>query len=79
MGRRASGLKPAMALFRERLREHLDAKLLMACHDELLVESRKDRIGGGIGHGRQLTEPSEAQQDNGRSALTLSVRSLSRW
>jgi hypothetical protein len=32
-------------------------------------------IGGeGIGHGRQLTEPSEAQHDNGSTALALPVR-----
>jgi DNA polymerase I-like protein with 3'-5' exonuclease and polymerase domains len=27
-----------MALFRERLPEHLDAKLVIACHDGLVVE-----------------------------------------
>jgi DNA polymerase I-like protein with 3'-5' exonuclease and polymerase domains len=27
-----------MVLFRERLPEHIDAKLVIACHDELVVE-----------------------------------------
>jgi DNA polymerase I len=37
-GTGADGLKLAMALFRERLPEHLDARLVIACHDELVVE-----------------------------------------
>ncbi len=37
-GTGADGLKLAMALFNERLPEHLDARLVIACHDELVVE-----------------------------------------
>ena len=37
-GTGADGLKLAMALFRERLPDHLDAKLILAVHDELVVE-----------------------------------------
>jgi hypothetical protein len=32
-----------MVLFHERLPDHLDAKLVVACHDELLVESSRNR------------------------------------
>jgi DNA polymerase I len=32
-----------MALFNERLPEHLDAKLILAVHDELLVECPEDQ------------------------------------
>jgi DNA polymerase I len=37
-GTGADGLKLAMGLFHERLPEHLDANLVIACHDELIVE-----------------------------------------
>jgi DNA polymerase I-like protein with 3'-5' exonuclease and polymerase domains len=37
-GTGADGLKLAMALFIERLPEHLDARLVITCHDELVVE-----------------------------------------
>jgi len=40
-GTGADGLKTAMALFNERLPEHLDAKLVIAVHDELVVECPK--------------------------------------
>jgi DNA polymerase I len=42
-GTGADGLKLAMALFNERLPEHLDAKLILAVHDELVVECREDQ------------------------------------
>jgi DNA polymerase-1 len=42
-GTGADGLKVAMALFNERLPEYLDAKLVIACHDELVVESPEDQ------------------------------------
>jgi DNA polymerase I-like protein with 3'-5' exonuclease and polymerase domains len=32
-----------MALFRERLPEHLDARLVIACHDELVVECAEEQ------------------------------------
>jgi DNA polymerase I-like protein with 3'-5' exonuclease and polymerase domains len=35
----ADGLKLAVALLRERLPDHLDAQLVIACHDELVIES----------------------------------------
>jgi DNA polymerase-1 len=38
-GTGADGLKLAMAHFYERLPEHLDAKLILAVHDELVVDS----------------------------------------
>jgi DNA polymerase-1 len=37
-GTSADGLKLAMALFHERLPQHLDAKLIITLHDELVVE-----------------------------------------
>ncbi len=37
-GKGADGLKLAMALFHEQLPEHLDARLVLAVHDELVVE-----------------------------------------
>jgi DNA polymerase-1 len=37
-GTGADGLKLAMALFHERLPEHLEARLILAVHDELVVE-----------------------------------------
>ena len=37
-GTGADGLKLSMALFHERLPEHLDAKLVIAVHDEVVVE-----------------------------------------
>ena len=37
-GTGADGLKLAMALFHERLPGHLDARLILAVHDELVVE-----------------------------------------
>ena len=42
-GTGADGLKIAMALFNERLPGHLDAKLILAVHDELVVECREDQ------------------------------------
>jgi len=42
-GTGADGLKLAMALFNERLPEHLDAKLVIACHDELVVECPEEQ------------------------------------
>jgi DNA polymerase I-like protein with 3'-5' exonuclease and polymerase domains len=33
----------AMALFNEQLPEHLDAKLILAVHAELVVEGREDQ------------------------------------
>ena len=42
-GTGADGLKLAMALFHEQLPEHLDAKLIIACHDELVVECEEDQ------------------------------------
>lgn len=36
-GAGADGLKLTVALFNLRLPEHLDAKLILACHDELFV------------------------------------------
>jgi DNA polymerase I-like protein with 3'-5' exonuclease and polymerase domains len=42
-GTGADGLKTAMALFNERLPEYLDAKLVIAVHDELVVESPEDQ------------------------------------
>jgi DNA polymerase I-like protein with 3'-5' exonuclease and polymerase domains len=42
-GTGADGLKLAMALFHERLPEHLDAKLVIACHDELVVECPEEQ------------------------------------
>jgi DNA polymerase-1 len=43
-GTGADGLKVAMALFNERLPEYLDAKLVIAVHDELVVESPEDQV-----------------------------------
>ncbi len=37
-GTGADGLKLAAALFHEWLPEHLNAKLVMACHDKPVVE-----------------------------------------
>ncbi len=37
-GTGADGLKLAMALFHERLPDHLEARLVLAVHDELVVE-----------------------------------------
>ena len=37
-GTGADGLKLAMAFFHERLPEHFDARLILAVHDELVVE-----------------------------------------
>jgi len=42
-GTGADGLKLGMALFHERLPEHLDAKLVIACHDELVVECPEEQ------------------------------------
>lgn len=42
-GSGADGLKLAMAYFYEQLPEHLDAKLVLVCHDEFLVECRGDQ------------------------------------
>jgi DNA polymerase I-like protein with 3'-5' exonuclease and polymerase domains len=42
-GTGADGLKRAMGLFHERLPEHLDAKLVIACHDELVVECLEEQ------------------------------------
>jgi DNA polymerase-1 len=42
-GTGADGLKRAMALFNERLPEHLDARIVIACHDELVVECPEDQ------------------------------------
>jgi DNA polymerase-1 len=42
-GTGADGLKRAMAFFNERLPEHLDAKLVIACHDELVVECLEEQ------------------------------------
>jgi DNA polymerase I len=42
-GTGADGLKLAMALFHERLPEHLDARLVLAVHDELVVECPEDQ------------------------------------
>jgi DNA polymerase I-like protein with 3'-5' exonuclease and polymerase domains len=43
-GTGADGLKTAMALFNERLPEYLDAKLVIAVHDEVVVESPEDQV-----------------------------------
>ena len=42
-GTGADGLKLAMALFYERLPEYLDAKLVIAVHDELVVECPEEQ------------------------------------
>jgi DNA polymerase I len=42
-GTGADGLKLAMALFHERLPEHLDARLVLAVHDELVVECPEEQ------------------------------------
>jgi DNA polymerase I len=42
-GTGADGLKLAMSLFNERLPEHLNAKLILAVHDELVVECPEDQ------------------------------------
>jgi DNA polymerase-1 len=42
-GTGADGLKLAMALFHEQLPGHLDAKLIIACHDELVVECPEEQ------------------------------------
>jgi DNA polymerase I-like protein with 3'-5' exonuclease and polymerase domains len=42
-GTGADGLKLAMALFHERLPGHLDAKLVISCHDELVVECLEEQ------------------------------------
>lgn len=42
-GTGADGLKLAMALFHEQLPEHLDAQLVIACHDELVAECREEQ------------------------------------
>jgi DNA polymerase I len=42
-GTGADGLKTAMALFNEQLPEYLDAKLVIAVHDEVVVESPEDQ------------------------------------
>jgi DNA polymerase-1 len=42
-GTGADGLKLAMAFFHERLPEHLDARLVLAVHDELVVECPEDQ------------------------------------
>jgi DNA polymerase I-like protein with 3'-5' exonuclease and polymerase domains len=42
-GTGADGLKQAMALFHELLPDHLDAKLIIACHDELVVECLEEQ------------------------------------
>jgi hypothetical protein len=42
-GTGADGLKLATALFNEQLPEHLDAKLIIACHDELVVECPEEQ------------------------------------
>jgi DNA polymerase I len=42
-GTGADGLKLAMALFHERLPQHLDAQLILAVHDELVVECPEDQ------------------------------------
>lgn len=39
----ADGHKLAMALYSERLPEHLDAKLIISCHDELVVECPEEQ------------------------------------
>jgi DNA polymerase-1 len=42
-GTGADGLKTAMTLFNERLPEHLDANIVIACHDELVVECPEEQ------------------------------------
>jgi len=42
-GTGADGLKRAMALFNKRLPERIDAKLVIACHDELVVECLEEQ------------------------------------
>jgi DNA polymerase I-like protein with 3'-5' exonuclease and polymerase domains len=42
-GTGADGLKLAMALFHERLPNHLDVRLVIACHDELVVECPEEQ------------------------------------
>jgi DNA polymerase I-like protein with 3'-5' exonuclease and polymerase domains len=39
----ADGLKLAVALLRERLPDHLDDQLVIACHDELVVERPEEQ------------------------------------
>jgi hypothetical protein len=39
----AHGLKLAVDLFCERLLDHLDARLVIACHDELLIECPEEQ------------------------------------
>jgi DNA polymerase I-like protein with 3'-5' exonuclease and polymerase domains len=43
-GTGADGLKMAMSLFNERLPEYLDARLVIAVHDELVVECPEDQV-----------------------------------
>jgi DNA polymerase I-like protein with 3'-5' exonuclease and polymerase domains len=48
-----------VAVFRERLPDHLDARLIIACHDELVVERPEEqaeeveRFVEGVSHGRR--------------------------
>ena len=46
-----------MALFYERLPEHLDAKRVLVCHDEFLVECREDRAEEVVNHGLEPDPP----------------------
>ena len=49
--------KLAMALFNERLPEILDAKLAIACHDELMVESFRNNLKRWPGSWRRRWSP----------------------